>query len=145
MSLQDFERRMLRLKGVKLPAQGIIDTKYNSYGRKAIITANSNVGKILADIHEEYVVDEALDDIITGVIRSFDVANTHKGLKLNAAVVRSMLHKLPTISQLSIMDNFGYGRQQASKYAQACRLVIQFNARSNLKQSFIILAKFSGE
>jgi hypothetical protein len=134
---------MLRLKGVKLPAAGVVVTKYANYGRKALVVANNNVGSILADIHEEYTIDEALDDIITGVVRSFTTADSHKGSKLNIAVVRSMLHKLPTISQLSIMDNYGYGRQQASKYAQACRLVIQFKDQHVVRCALNSLSKYA--
>jgi len=145
MSLADFERRMLRLKGIKLPAVGVVDTKHSKYAHQATIINNSSYGKILADIDQEYVVDEALDDIIIGVVRSFTTATSHKGNKLNVAVIRNMLHKLPIISQLSIMDNFGYGRQQASKYLQACKLVIQFKERYVIKCSLVRLSQYSME
>jgi len=144
MSLQDFERRMLRLKGVKLPAAGLITTKHSSYGRKAIVINNTHAGSILAEIDQEYIVDDALDDIITGVVRSFDVANTHKGTKLNVAVVRSMLHKLPMISSLAIEENYGYGRAQAKRYAQALRLVIQFRDRHVVRCALNSLSKYAG-
>lgn len=140
MSLIDFERRMLRLKGIKLPSSGLIVSKPSSYGHQAIVTPNNNIGTILADIDQEYVRDEALDDIIHGVVRSFDVASSHKGNKINVSVIRSMLHKLPIISSLSIEDNYGYSRAQAKRYAQACRLVIQFKSRHNVRQSFNRLA-----
>ena len=144
MSLADFETRMLRLKGVKLPAKGMIDTKHSKYAHQATIIDNINsYGKIMADIDEEYVVDEALDDIITGVVRSFVTASSHKGSKLNVAVIRNMLHKLPTISQLSIMDNFGYGRQHASRYLQACKLVIQFKDRHVVRCALNSLRKYA--
>ena len=143
MSLADFERRMLRLKGVKLPASGLKVTTHSNHGRKAIVTVNSNVGSILADIDQDYIHDEALDDIVTGVIRSFGTAASHKGSKLNVATIRSMLHKLPIISQLAIMDNYGYGRQQASKYAQACKLVIQFKQRHVVRCALNSLSKYA--
>lgn len=140
MSLVDFERRMLRLKGIKLPSAGLKVTNHSSYGHQAIITANNSVGTILADIDQDYVHDEALDDIVTGVIRSFDVASSHKGNKLNVSVIRSMLHKLPIISSLAIEDNYGYSRAQAKRYAQACRLCVQFKSRHNVRRSFNQLA-----
>lgn len=144
MSLADFERRMLRLKGIKLPAVGVVGTKHSKYAHQATIIDNSNsCGKILADIDQEYIVDEALDDIIIGVVRSFVTATSHKGNKLNVAVIRNMLHKLPIISQLSIMDNFGYGRQQASKYLQACKLVIQFKQRHVVRCALNSLSKYA--
>ena len=143
MSLADFERRMLRLKGVKLPSSELKPTNHNRYGRKAIVTQNNNVGRILTDIDEDYIRDEILDDIVQGIVRSFGTADSHKGYKLNVATIRSMLHKLPIISQLSIMDNYGYGRQQASKYAQACRLVIQFKQRHVVKCAFHSLNRYA--
>ena len=144
MSLKDFETRMLRLKGVKLPAYGLIASKHSSYGHQAIVTDNSSsYGKILADVNAEYIVDESLDDIVTGVVRSFAVAGSHKGSKMNVATVRSMLHKLPIISTLAIQDNFGYGRSQAKLYAQACRLVIQFKQRHVVRYALNSLSRYA--
>ena len=132
--LHKFEQRMLNLKGIKLPSVGVKDTTYSSNGRKPNVKYNRLSGSILADINEDYVRDEALDDIIVGVCRTFDETGSHKGSKLNKAVVRSMLHKLPNISSQSVHDNYGYAKKQSELYAHACRLVIMFKNRHDLKQ-----------
>lgn len=137
MSLADFEARMLKLKGVKLPAVSIVGVQT---AKQAKVVHNKLAGTILANIDEEYITDEALDDIITGMVRSYDVAYSHKGNKLNVAVIRSILHKLSIISTRAIADNFGYSRSQAKHYSQCCRIVLQFKGRSDVKQSFYRLA-----
>lgn len=146
-NLAKFEDRMLKLKGIRLPAKGVIEPTYSSNGKRPQIITNSLCHKLntLPENHlgDEYERDEVLDDIISGVIASFGTATSHKGFKLNKAVVRSMLDKLPSISQLSIMENYGYGRQQASRYLQACKLVAMFYKRHSIKQSLAMLAKFS--
>ena len=140
MSLAEFEARMLKLKGIKLPAVSLIGT---NPAKQAKVTKNPMVDAILSDIDEEYVEDSALDDIIVGIVRSFNVANSHKGNKVTIAVVRNMLHKLPYISTPAIIDNYGYSRSQAKHYAQACRLVILFKSRSDLRQSFQQLSNYA--
>lgn len=135
MSLAKFEARMMRLKGVKLPAQGLVESKQQSFGRPAKVTQNRHQGSLLSDgLDDEFVRDEAMDDILVGIVRSFDVADSHNGLKLNVAVVRNMMNKLPEISSQSIMDNFGYSSAHARRYAQACRLVMQHKNRHDIKQ-----------
>tara|TARA_R110002096_G_C14321469_1_gene700445 strand:+ start:297 stop:758 length:462 start_codon:yes stop_codon:yes gene_type:complete len=152
MSLAEFEARMLKLKGVKLPAVSLIGTEVSKYANNTIVaTPNRLVDKVLKDIDDDKVSqvesldDSALDDILVGIVRSFAVADSHKGNKLNVSVVRSILHKLPVISTNAIAVNFGYSRSQAKLYAQACRLVIQFKSRHDVRQSFNTLAKFSEE
>ena len=132
MSLADFEARMLNLKGVKLPAVSLIGT---NPAKQAIVTANPLVDSILSE-DNEYIYDSALDDILVGIVRSFDVAKSHKGNKINVAVLRSILNKLPNISTPAIIDNYGYSKSQAEHYNRACRLVIRFKCRSDVKQSF---------
>jgi len=141
MSLADFEARMLKLKGIKLPAVSLIGT---APAKQASVTTNPLVDKILADLGEgeEYIADDALDDILVGIVRSFDVAESHKGNKLNVAVVRSILNKLPVISTRAITDNFGYKESQARHYTRACRLVLQFKSRHDVRLSFKQLIKY---
>lgn len=74
----------------------------------------------------------AMDDILLGIVRSFDTSHGHKGSKLNLSTLRNMLNKLPELSQQAIMVNYGYNRQHASKYFQACKLVIKFYTLNQL-------------
>lgn len=131
MSLADFEARMLKLKGIKLPAVSLLGTNPD---KQAIVTTNHLVDTLLSDTTESVTVSPELDDILVGVVRSFDVADSHKGNKLTVAALRSILNKLPFISTPAIIDNYGYSRSQAKHYARACRMVISFHLRSEFKQ-----------
>ena len=146
VNLKRFEDRMLKIKGIKLPSKDVKESIYSSNGQKPMILHNNLVttlNTILNTNIDEVKRDEVLDDILSGVVASFGVSDTHKGFKINKATVRSMLDKLPTLSQLSIMDNYGYGRQQASKYLQACRMVHKFYLNYLIKQSLYRLSKYT--
>ena len=147
VNLKRFEERMLKLKGVKLPASGYKQPSYSSKGRTAQVLNNQLYGTLATCPEtsmdtDELVRNEVLDDILTGVVTSFGVSETHKGFKINKATVRSMLDRLPELSQLSIMDNYGYGRQQASKYLQACRMVKSFYSNHLIRTSLYRLGKY---
>lgn len=138
-NLLRFEATMMKTKGVKLPSRAAIANRVIVAGRKAHVIDNPLYKQIhtTADTMEddygeykEYDCSNDLDDIILGVVRTFSVAIGHKGNKINVAVVRSMLDKLEHVSQLSIMDNYGYSRQQAGNYLRACKLVIMHNTRN---------------
>lgn len=140
MSLADFEARMLKLKGIKLPAVSLIGT---DPAKQAKVTPNPLFSTLLSDDpEEEYEIDHELDDILVGVVRSFDVADSHKGNKLTVAALRSILNKLPMISTPAIIDNFSYKESQARHYARACRMVIQFKSRHDVRQSFKQLSNY---
>ena len=139
MGLSKFERRMMRLKGIKLPSRSLIDNdKEQKTGRPAKSIPNHQHGQVLGDVlDDEHETDKALDDIITGVVRSFNTDDGHKGHKLNVAVVRHMIDKLPIISTQSIEDNFGYSPVHARRYVLACKIVLQ----RKLKHDLRLLAK----
>lgn len=144
MSLADFEDRMLKLKGIKLPAVSLIGT---NPAKQATVTANPLVGTLLKEVDDTDVkvnnISSELDDIMVGIIRSFDVSETHKGNKLTVGAVRSILHKLPFISTPAIIDNFSYSRSQAKHYSRACRMIITFYNRHNVKKSFKSLSQYT--
>lgn len=130
MSLAQFEARMLKLKGIKLPAVSLIGT---DPAKQALVTKNPLVDTLLPEVGEDMPTDDILNDILVGIVRSFDVANTHRGNKLTVSAIRTMLNKLPYISTPAIVDNYGYSSSQARHYARACRLVIKFNYKQELE------------
>lgn len=135
-----FERRMLALKGVKLPSRAAIETERIVLGRKADVVVNVLQGKLGMCMDSFGVQDEvnpvvvALDDILVGVVRSFSSAESHRGNKINIGTLRNMLDKLPELSQQAIKVNYGYNKTQATAYLQACKLVIRLYSRQQLKQ-----------
>ncbi len=134
MSLADFERRMLRLKGIKLPSAELVESKHCSNGRPATVIKNKHQHRLLPEQGDEFVRDEDMDDILVGIVRSFAAGDSHKGMAMNVATIRSMLHKLPAISTQMIIDNYGYSKAQAKRYAQACRLVMMHKRRHDFNQ-----------
>ena len=134
MTNEKFERRMMRLKGIKLPSQPLIEDDEQTTGRPATRTPNRHYGRIMAEIEEDYEPDNALDDIIVGVVRSFETEDSHKGHKLNAAVIRNMINRLPNISTQAIRNNFGYSKAQSERYAKACRIVLLHKQRHDFRQ-----------
>lgn len=148
-----FEQRMLKLKGVRLPAMAMQAPTFNTGGRPPQLVPNSLCSTLNVSVEsmynkdttsvdyatdddsdevneeEMYTVSNSLDDIVTGVVRSFDTADTHRGQKINKAVVISILDRMPTISAQAIMDNYGYSRSQAGHYLQACRVIVMLCKR----------------
>ena len=136
MGLERFEQRMMKLKGIKLPSEPLVEDSAQRTGRPAKSVPNRHAGTLLLDLtqEDEHKVNHAMEDIIVGVVRSFDVATSHNGMKINVAVVRNMLNKLPEITSQAIQNNFGYSRAHAKRYAQACRLVLMHKQRHEFKQ-----------
>lgn len=143
--LPKFERRMLALKGIKLPSRAAKSVERVVLGRKAKVIKNvlyNQLGMCIDSFGVQYQVDDVevnptvvlLDSILIGVSRSFSAAESHKGSKINIGTLRNMLDKLPALSQQDIMTNYGYNKSQASIYLQACELVIKFYVSSSLKE-----------
>lgn len=147
MAAPKFEQRMLQLKGIKLPSAAHIEVKPSTANR-AHNVVNDLQGSINTTVDSDnyyygidcteiiddgmYTLDSKLDDIVVGVIRSFDVSDTHRGHKLSKAVVISILDRMEVISSKSIMVNYKYSQSQAGHYLRACKLVIQLCKQSKL-------------
>lgn len=152
--LSKFEDRMLKLKGIKLPSkahqvvppiiQGRTATQLNNTMYDTLNTSIATMDDNQeSDYEETHQVSDGLDDIVVGVVRSFDKASSHKGFKLNKAVVVSILDSMPIISSKAIMVNYGYSRSQAGQYLKACSLTLMFYSRHKIKSSLEYLAQYS--
>lgn len=148
-SLPKFEARMMKLKGIKLPAIGVKDVEHSTTGRPPKVIVNPLVGKFGLDFGEQRVNDldddedeplralsSELDDILVGAVRSIPVHPTHRGYGICKSTLVSILDKLQEVSTLAIMENYGFGKAHATRYVQAVSLVVFMVKRQNIMSTW---------
>lgn len=148
-SLPKFEARMMKLKGIKLPAIGVKSVEHSATGRPPQVVVNPLVGKFGLDFGEQRVNDldddeddsiralsNELDDILVGAVRSIPVHSTHRGYAICKSTLVSILDKLQVVSTLSIMENFGFGEKHARRYVQAVSLVVFMVKRQHIMSTW---------
>ena len=149
-SLPKFEARMMKLKGIKLPAIGVKDVEHSTTGRPPKVIVNPLAGKFGLDFGEQRVNDldddedeplralsSELDDILVGAVRSIPVHQTHRGYGICKSTLVSILDKLQEVSTLAIMENYGFGKAHATRYVQAVSLVVCMVKRQNIMSTWV--------
>jgi hypothetical protein len=130
--LPSFEKRMRNLKGVNLlEEEEVIINPFNKRGRQPAYIENSYVSQMLPEpLDDEFEFKDSIEDIMLGVVRSFPVAKSHRGNKINVSVLRAIFNSMELISVKGVMHKFGYGNSQASLYMEACKLTVFFFKRN---------------
>tara|TARA_R110002020_G_scaffold95085_1_gene228338 strand:- start:269 stop:772 length:504 start_codon:yes stop_codon:yes gene_type:complete len=130
MKLPKFEKSMRAKYGIILEEETpqVIQTRertleklerkrnYGGGGRKPKVTHNEFINYDLSC--------NSADDVIVGVVRSFEVDNTHKGNKIHKTLLLTILKTLTEISTDNIMIELPMSVAQARRYNQACSLSI---------------------
>ncbi len=69
---------------------------------------------------------EWMDDIITGIVRSYSVADSHKGFKFKPSTVKRILSELECVTVYDIQEVTHLGKSQAANYFNMVKLVLTF-------------------
>ncbi len=98
-------------------------------GRKALVIKNTfpEVSGNGYNTGEDYdPINDWVDDVITGVIRSLTKALKKKDALCRHALI-VMLQDEDEFTTESIMATYSYGRRQAQRYMEALRIMMVFN------------------
>ena len=128
-----FERQMLIKYG-----RNIVPKSYSKEvkdKREASRMARGH-GKLVHQVNNlvfDKVLTAACSDCITGVIRSMDVASTHRGSKLLPSVLINMLTTYPILNRKLLEWNYGYSTAHAGIYMKALESCVLFLGQMDLE------------
>ena len=116
IDMSKFEEKMLKTKGIKLPAQELTKVVHKTKGRKP---------EVLDNYLLRYKIDlTQLDDLTIGAVRANSNDTSHKGQLLSQKVLINILSNMVEISSKAIAINYGYSERHARSYMAACKLVL---------------------